>query len=150
MSHKLNIIGTLTHRALSICSSSNLSAELQKIRRIFEENGYPSSIVNDQIHRKMSQFNTVKTFGPLKKPMYLRLPYMGPTSEQMIKNVRECVKNTFYSVNFRVVMTTRTVLPIIKKDALPTYAKSNVSTNLPASAVKALTLEDATEDLKIE
>ena len=98
----------------------------------------------------MSQFNTVKTFGPLKKPMYLRLPYMGPTSEQMIKNVRECVKSTFYSVNFRVVMTTRSILPINKKDALPTYARAMLYTNLPASAVKALTLEDATEDLKTE
>ena len=29
-------------------------------------------------------------------------------------------------MNFRVVMTTRSILPINKKDALPTYAKSNV------------------------
>ncbi len=47
LSRKLNLIGTLTHRALCICSNTTLSDELQTIRKIFQENGYLSSLINN-------------------------------------------------------------------------------------------------------
>ena len=126
LSRKLNVIGTLTHRALCICSKSTLSNELKNIRRIFHDNGYPPAVVDVQIRRKVTQLNSLQSYGPEKKAVYLRMPYMGVQSEKMVKTVRDSVKNTFLSVNFRIVFATQSILPFTKKDALPSHAKSNL------------------------
>ena len=38
---KINLIKTLTHRALVLCSKSKLNSELDQLKKIFLENGYP-------------------------------------------------------------------------------------------------------------
>ena len=51
---------------------------------------------------------------------------MGSQSEKLVKEVRNSVANTFYSVNFRIVFGTRTMLSTNTKDTLPTHSKSHV------------------------
>ena len=116
----------LTHRAICICSKSNLSIEMKKIRQIFQNNGYPSDVVEARIRQKMARYETQKVYGTKKQPVYLKLPYMGVASEKMVKSVRDSIKTTFYSVTFRVVFQTQSLLPATKKDHLPIYSKSNV------------------------
>ena len=38
---KANLVGTLVHRSLKICSKSKLQEELNQIRSILQQNGYP-------------------------------------------------------------------------------------------------------------
>ena len=42
---KTNLIETLVHRALMICSKSKLQHELENISSILRSNGYPESII---------------------------------------------------------------------------------------------------------
>ena len=116
----------LTHRALNICSKSTLPEELKKIRTLFQDNGYPISIIDSRIKRKMMWINGLKTFGPQKQAVYLKVPYMGTPSETLIKSVRETVQDTFYSVQFRVVFQAQPILSINKKDVIPSKSKSNI------------------------
>ena len=49
---KTNLIDTLTHRALKICSKSTLKHELENIRSILVKNGYPEFLKNFYVSNK--------------------------------------------------------------------------------------------------
>ena len=55
---KINLIGTLVHRAFMICSKSKLDPELGKIRSILLENGYPEHAINSAFKEKLQQILT--------------------------------------------------------------------------------------------
>ena len=55
---KINLIGTLVHRAFMICSKSKLDKELGKIHSILLENGYPERVINSAFKRKLQQLNS--------------------------------------------------------------------------------------------
>ena len=50
---KVNLIGTLVHRAFMICSKTKLDPELGKIRSILLENGYPEHTTNSAFKQKL-------------------------------------------------------------------------------------------------
>ena len=50
---KINLIGTLVHKAFIICSKSKLDQELGKIHSILLENGYPERVINSAFKRKL-------------------------------------------------------------------------------------------------
>ena len=52
-SRKNNLIGTLVHRALEICSPSKLPQEIDFIRSILYSNGYPENVISSRIKRKI-------------------------------------------------------------------------------------------------
>ena len=97
---KINLIGTLVHRAFKICSKGKLDAELDKILSILLENGYPENLIKSTIKQKLQQLN----LNPVK----------------FEKQITSAVKRCFFSVEPRVVFTTRQqqrktcYLPIIK------------------------------------
>ena len=68
---KISLIKTLVHRALMICSKTKLGSELDKIKQLFIENGYPTDFLLSCITQKLANFATEKTFGPEKCPVYL-------------------------------------------------------------------------------
>ena len=63
MKRKTNLISTLVHRALVICSKSTLQNELSNIRSILINNGYPEAIINTVMTKKMNQFRRPTQFG---------------------------------------------------------------------------------------
>ena len=67
---KTNLILTLTHRALAICSPEKLSSELNKIKSILLTNGYPEHVIKSFMATKMKQFHALPKFGPEKCPVY--------------------------------------------------------------------------------
>ena len=71
---KTNLISTLVHRALMICTKSKLNEEIKHIKNILLDNGYPDSIIDSNISRKIAQFSMPKRFDPEKCPVYLRVP----------------------------------------------------------------------------
>jgi len=51
---KTNLIGTLVHRALKICSKNKLQQQLDYIRSILRDNGYQENIINTSISKKIT------------------------------------------------------------------------------------------------
>ena len=74
---KASLVSTLVHRALKICSKSKLKEEINRIKEILLDNGYPKDFVLKQISKKITQFSRPKRFGPDKCPVYLRVTYTG-------------------------------------------------------------------------
>ena len=121
---KTNLISTLVHQALMICTKSKLNAEIKHIKNILLDNGYPESIIDCNISKKIAQFSMPKRFGPEKCPVYLRVPWIGKASTGLDKNVKTAVESCYGSVTTRVVFTSKRMLPVAHKDVLPTTLKS--------------------------
>ena len=71
---KFNLIKTLVHRALMICSVSKLDCEVSYITETLCNNGFPEDIVRSVIRDKVAHFNKIKVASAQKCPVYLRLP----------------------------------------------------------------------------
>ena len=61
---KSNLIPTLTHRALAICSPEILPSELNKTKFILQTYGYPKHVIKLFMARKMKLFHVLPKFGP--------------------------------------------------------------------------------------
>ena len=109
-----------------ICTKSKLNEEIKHIKNILLDNGYPESIIDCNISKKIAQFSTPKRFGPEKCPVYLRVPCIGKASIGLDKNVKTAVKSCYGSITTRVVFTSKRMLPVARKDVLPTTLKSSV------------------------
>ena len=126
MKRKINLISTLVHRALVICSKSTLENELSNIRSILINNGYPEAIINTVMTKKMNQFRRPTQFGPKKCPVYLHLPWMGNVSLRYEMQIKTAVKSCYFAVEPCIVYTTRQLLPVAKKGVLPAFHQSNI------------------------
>ena len=118
---KINLIGTLVHRAFVICSKGKLDPELDKILSILLEN-----LIKSTIKRKLQQLNLNPVHTVKKCPVYLHFPWIGNVSMKFDKQITSAVKRCFFSVEPRVVFTTRQFLPATKKDVLPSHQQNNV------------------------
>ena len=67
-----------------------------------------------------------KRFGPEKCPVYLRVPCIRKASIGLDKNVKMAVESCYGSITTRVVFTYKRMLPVARKDVLPTTLKSSV------------------------
>ena len=61
---KISLIKTLVHRALMICSKTKLGPELDKIKQLPIDNGYPADVVLSCINQKLASFAAEKPIGP--------------------------------------------------------------------------------------
>ena len=124
LKRKISLISTLVHRALMICTKRRLNEEIERIKKILLGNGYPKNIINAQITKKIAQFFTLRRFGPEKCPVYLRVPWIGKSSTNLQKEVKIAVESCYGSVSTRLVLTSKRMLPLARKDVLPAIQKS--------------------------
>ena len=122
---KVNLISTLTHRAVLLCSPNKLDAELNNIKKILGDNGYPSSLVNSIIDSKLKSV-VKQRIGPRKCPVTLHLPYIGNPSYRFEKQVSRAVSACFGAVALRTIFHSKSLLPTNRKDPLPTMMKSKI------------------------
>ena len=101
---KINLIGTLVHRAFMICFKSKLDPELGKIHSILLENGYPKHAINSAFKRKLQQLNSNPVHTVKKCPVYLHIPWIGNVSMKFKKHITSAVKRCFFSVEPRVIL----------------------------------------------
>ena len=80
---KISLIKTLVHRALMICSKTKLGPELDKIKQLLIENGYPVDVLLSCINQKLANFAAEKPSGPEKCPVCLKLPWIGNVSSKL-------------------------------------------------------------------
>ena len=52
LKHKTSLISTLVHRALIIYTKRRLNGEIERIKKILLDNGYPKNVINTQIAKK--------------------------------------------------------------------------------------------------
>ena len=123
---KTNLIKTLVHRALMICSKSKLQHELENISSILRNNGYPESIIQITMSKKIALFNRKSKEGPQKCPVYLKLPWIGKISLNFEKQTKIAINRCYQAVEPRIIFTTRKILPAIRKDVLPSLQQSMV------------------------
>ena len=117
-----------------ICSKSKLHAELEKLKTIFLDNGYPEDVILSYTKEKIASFSAVQKFGPQKCPVYLKLPWIGNTSLRFESQIRQAVTNCFFAVNPRIVYSTRRA---IKRIAFLPNKKVPSFMNLRASVILA-------------
>ena len=72
-----------------ICSKNKLRSELETIKRILIENGYPENVIAACIKEKFANFVSKKRFGPEKCPVYLRIPWIGDISLKYEKQIKK-------------------------------------------------------------
>ena len=84
---KISLIKTLTHEKLT-----KLDSELEKLTKIFLENGYPEDVISVNIKEKIGNFSADVKFGPQKCPVCLKLPWIGDSS---LRFERQIKKNHF-------------------------------------------------------
>ena len=58
--------------------------------------------------------------------MYLRVPWIGKPSTNLKKEVKTAVESCYDSVSTRLVLTSKRMLPVARKDVLPATQKSFV------------------------
>ena len=92
---KTNPIATQVHRLLMICTKNKLKQEIDFIKKILLDNGYPEDIVLKHISKKIAQFSTAKPFGPEKCPVYLRAPWIISASQQLEHQSKSAVQNCY-------------------------------------------------------
>ena len=110
-----------------ICSKTKLDPELDKIKQLLIENGYPADVLLTCINQKLANFAAEKTFRPAKCPVYLKLPWIGNVSSKFENQISKAITSYhYYAVKPRVVYNTRVMLPYAKKDCIPTTQKSSV------------------------
>ena len=120
LSRKINLIKTLAHRALMICSDCTLGGELQNISDILLDNGYPKNIIDRHISNKVRNFGEPKLFGPSKCPLYIKLPWLGTVSGIFADQISNVIHGCFFGTKLRVVFKTRPILPSFTEDSVPT------------------------------
>ena len=121
---KTNLIATLVHRALTICTKNKRKQEINFIKKILFDNGYPEDIVLKHISKKIEQFSTAKPFRPEKCPVYLRAPWIGSASQQLEHQLKSAKQNCYGAVSPCLIFSSQCMLPAVKKNVLPANQKS--------------------------
>ena len=123
--YKTNLIRCLVNRAVRICSSNLLSMEIEKVKQIFCNNGYPLAIIDRVVESTLNK--KVRPFGPQKCPVYLRLPWKGKRPADSVERaVAKAVHSAYPTCAVKVVYGSQPAFPSCVKDVLPTLQKSNV------------------------
>ena len=123
-SRKISLIKTLAHRALMMCSKTKLGSELDRVKQLLIENGYPDDVLTSCIKQKFANFAAENRVVLRSCPVYLKLPWIGNVSSRFENKTNKAIISCFYAVKPRVVYNTKVVLPSAKKDSVPTTQKS--------------------------
>ena len=115
MKRKTNLISTLVHRALVICSKSTLQNKLSTICSILINNGYLKTVINAVVSKKINQFHRPTQLGPKKCPVYLYLPWLGNVLMRYEMQIKTAANCCYFAVEPCIVYTsaTQTVVRIL-------------------------------------
>jgi len=96
---KTGVIACLSNRAEKVCGQQSLKSELSHLKKTFEANGYPPSLLSRELHQETpqpTQSNTNDQENQCQKVIYL--PYVQQTSEHIQRICRQIgVKAVFKS-----------------------------------------------------
>ena len=125
-STKIKLINTLVDRAVKICSRSKLANELERLKTLFRDNGFPDQVVQGTIDRKLKSVNSGRAADPEKSSVTIHLPFIGEPSVRYGRKISRAVNRCFDKVRLITIFTTQKVPVRSLKDVLPTSAESNI------------------------
>ena len=108
---------------LMISSRTKLSSELDRVKQLTIETGYPDDVLLSCIKQQLANFAEENPYGPEKCPVYLKLPWIGHVSSKVENQINKAITFRFYAVKPRVVYNTWVMLPSAKKGSAPTTQK---------------------------
>jgi hypothetical protein len=128
LKRKRNLIRCLTERARKICSVEHFDSQIQHIRDILRENGYPERFIEKNMQLK--ETNPLKLTAP-KKVLFISLPYHSDrVSDFFTRRLTSATARTFLTASLNVNFNNRLVLVQRLKDKLPRLATS-MSLSIP-------------------
>ena len=118
---KTNLIKTLCHRAVKICSSSTLHEELDKIKNFLCDNGYPEGLIARTFKFHQERMAQPGATNPLEDHpvVAIRLPFVGLASSAIEKDLRLLTRQCYPLVKPRIIFTSRPMLSHVCKDRIP-------------------------------
>jgi len=90
--------------------------------------------VNRIIKSQLIQSNKAKPYGPEKCPILLKLLYIGADSKLIKKNIVDITSRSYFSVNPRVLFTSKPILHRSEKTQRHQKKRVLLYTNLNATA----------------
>ena len=121
---KVNLIRSLTSRAIKICSQETLNDEVVKLKDLFANNGYPLQLVDRVIRNMLVKQKGSRAADDERHQVFIRLPWIGGKSLEFGKRIRETVRIGYPFTSVRVVFTTTRAFSGKAKDVLPPMLKS--------------------------
>ena len=103
-----------------ICSKNKLGLELDRVKQLLIENGYPNDAFISYVKQILANFAAEKPCGPEKCPVYLKLPWIGNVSSKFENQINKAITSCFYAEKPRVVYNTKVMLPSYKEGSDPT------------------------------
>ena len=116
---EINLIKTLIYHAFMISSKCFLGDEIKFIKSTLSRNGYPFSVLGDVVNDVIIKFDRAHRCTVNKRPVYLRLPYIGSRGERFAKSITTAVGKCYFLAAVRVIFQTRTAFVSMCKDVLP-------------------------------
>ncbi|BHF62726.1 hypothetical protein SprV_0200571200 [Sparganum proliferum] len=119
---KRNLVQGLAARVRRICSPETVDAELQQLRNILNENGYPERFILRNIGERTAK-PTMATAE--KKDLFIRLPFQGDAAADLVRRrLKAEITSAFPAANLRVCFTNSPVVRLGGNDRLPLQATS--------------------------
>ena len=117
--------------------------EVRKLRRIIYNNGYTNIIFNNILHRflhESKQHNLTATTEevPVQR-IFLRLPYLGQTSERFFKNIQQLAKQKLNVVIQPIYASCKVGQYFQLKSQMPLPLRANVEYKFTCSRDVSLT-----------
>ena len=125
MNQKLSTLKSLVARAVKLCTPELLEQEMDKLRSIFMNNGFPIKIINKYIQQAMTPMTKDKQEGTPRRVTF-KLPYIGNVSRGFSSRICETVKKAYPTTEPTVCFTTTHAFRKTPKEALPAVTKSYV------------------------
>ena len=116
---KINLIKTLCHRAVMICSSSTLESELENISKILCDNGYPENLILRTFKHHREMMTRPKKIGAAKCLVPIKLPFLDTASIFLEKELKHTTAQCYFAVDPRIILNTKPMLSHIFKDRIP-------------------------------
>ena len=114
--YKVGLVRCLVNKPLRICSDAKLNDELEFLREVFLNNGYPIGVVNKFVSKSPVIGDGKVNTG---QRVVFRLPYVGERHCDLERRVRSVVHRAFDDVNVVTVYYVRRAFTVMK-DVLPT------------------------------
>ena len=128
-SQKIALMRSLTSRGQRICSPAALTAEMECLKKIFLDNGYPEYLVqrfvkpkSDALDKPLQQVEE----GPTHRNVTIRLPWIGRISSSFGSEIRSTITKGFPEARPRVIFSTNRPFSGRQKDVLPATSQSLV------------------------
>ena len=131
--YKINSIKTLVYRAYNLSSSFlNFHLEIEVLRNYFKENGFNANIFYRIVNSFLSsryQTNKEKSYGPEKKMVYARFPFLSNDVNKLLLNgLKRIIETNVPHINLRLAFFNNHKIKSYfrNKDTLPVAMRSLV------------------------